>query len=102
MAHSDMTAFVAEIPVHDKKKMEEFQEVMNTLNEETDKYISKIAKELNISEGLAMDVWYLRTRSRWTQELEDAFIKANLEGHKMVSNGDEVDTLKKLGYLDWE
>jgi len=94
-----MQSFSLEIPVHDERKMKEFQSAMNEVHRRTNDYIVDLARELNISEGLAMDVWYIRTRSRWTQELEAAFIKAAQDGHKIIPNGDEVDTLKKLGYL---
>jgi hypothetical protein len=35
---------------------------------------ARVAKELNVSDSCASDVVYLRTRSRWTQELEETLI----------------------------
>lgn len=37
-------------------------------------YLESLAKELKCSVACAGDVWYLRQRSRWTQELEDELI----------------------------
>ena len=33
-----------------------------------------LAKEFNVSESCATDIWYLRSRNRWTQVLEDELI----------------------------
>lgn len=41
----------------------------------------KLAEELNVSPGCAIDILYLRTRSRWTQELEDELIRLHKEGN---------------------
>lgn len=38
-------------------------------------YFEKLAEELDCSVPCAMNVWYLRQRSRWTQELEDRLIE---------------------------
>jgi hypothetical protein len=99
MAHSNLQTFSVEIPLNDKEKMQEFQELMNELAEKTNNCIEDLAKELEIPIGLAGDIWYLRTRSRWSENLEKAFIKASLEGHQIIPNGDEVEKLIELGYL---
>lgn len=45
-----------------------------------DEAIKSLSKELNVSEGCANDVFYLRSRSRWTQELEDQLIELHRKG----------------------
>ena len=60
--------------------MEECQKVLNDIQDETNKYIENLAKELNISVACAMDVWYLRTRSRHTPELEKKLIQLHKDG----------------------
>jgi hypothetical protein len=44
-------------------------------------YMETLAEELNCSTACAQDVWYLRQRSRWTQELEDKLILLYREGN---------------------
>lgn len=75
-----MDVFVAEIPVNDPKAMEQFQELMDAVHDEQTAYIETLAKELNVSEQCATDVWYLRTRSRYTPELEQELIRLHEEG----------------------
>lgn len=97
---ADLQAFSVEIPHNDKEKMHEFQEFMNEVHLSTNNYIKNLARKLEIPESVAGDVWYLRTRSRWSAQLEKAFIKASLDGHQIIPNGDEVEKLKELGYLN--
>ncbi len=42
---------------------------------ELESYLRTLAKELKCSDACAGDVWYLRQRSRWTQELENRLIE---------------------------
>lgn len=93
-----MQSFICEIPVNDPEKMQEFQTAMNEYHSSLNDYIQELAKTLNISDGLALDVWYLRTRSRWTQSLENAFIQASKDGHHIIPNGEEIEILTELGY----
>jgi len=82
MKHSSF--FSVEVPVDNESKMEEFFDLMNKQQDEVEKYIKSLATELDVSYGCACDVYYLRSRSRWTQELEDGLI----ESHK---NGEVID-----------
>jgi len=75
-----MSAFAIEIPVGDDEAMGQFQEMMDKLAEETNKYTDEVAEKHDLTFGQASDVVYLRTRSRWTQELEDRLIKELKEG----------------------
>jgi hypothetical protein len=45
-----------------------------------EEYFKSLAEELGCSVGCAGDVWYLRQRSRWTQELENELIRLHKEG----------------------
>lgn len=71
--------FSIEIP-SDEQKFKEFSDAMNDYQDEIVKYIQNLAKELNCSDDCAMDVYYLRTRSRHTPELEAELIKLHKAG----------------------
>ena len=75
-----MDAFSVEIPINDPGKMEEFNKLMDLLRDETTKDIQTLAEKLNVSENCASAVFYLRSRSRWTQELEDELIRLHKSG----------------------
>ena len=63
--------------------MEEFQKVMNKVNDAMVKDAESIAEEFGISIGQASNIRYLRTRSRWTQEKEDYLIKLAQENKEL-------------------
>lgn len=75
-----MDVFSIEIPVNDTEKMAEFNEMMAKVQDETVKYIANLAVELCVSEACASDVYYLRTRSRHTPELEKELIDQYKQG----------------------
>jgi hypothetical protein len=54
--------------------------VQNDYYNEMEEYFKSLAEELGCSVGCAGDVWYLRQRSRWTQELENELIRLHKEG----------------------
>jgi hypothetical protein len=56
-------------------------EIYNNYYNEMESYFSSLAEELGCSNSCAMDVWYLRQRSRWTQALEDELIRLHNEGN---------------------
>ena len=72
--------FAVQIPVDDPQKMEQFQEMMDEIYDETYRYITDLADKLNVSEACASDIVYLRNRSRWTPELEQLLIQLHKEG----------------------
>lgn len=74
-----LQSFCCAIPIDDPAAMAEFQKIMDANAEATNKYILEITKELDVSDSCAMDVVYLRGRSRWTQELENKLIKLHKE-----------------------
>lgn len=71
-----------------EKDWDKFQTAMDEMNNAMMQEISDLAKELNVSEGCATNIWYLRTRSRWTQESEDYLIELERQG-KPVPNMNE-------------
>lgn len=71
---SNQKTFCVEIPVDDQEAMAEFQTAMDSHNNEVNKYIEDLAKELDVSEDIAQEVYYLRTRSRHTLQLEKDLI----------------------------
>jgi hypothetical protein len=78
-----MKTFTVELTNDDlsnPEKMQAFQSMMDDINHETNSYIMKLATDLNVSDSCAADVFYLRGRSRWTQELETELIRLHKEG----------------------
>lgn len=59
---------------NDTKKMDDFQKMMDAVNDAHIAAIRQLAVELSVSEGAAANISYLRSRSRWTQEKEDYLI----------------------------
>lgn len=100
MSHPAHSTYVAEIPVHNAAKMAEFQEVMNRAHDELKDHIQGMADELGISWIDAGGIYQLRTRSRWSQELENRLISAYKAGHgnTIYINGEEEDRLRELGF----
>lgn len=47
-----------------------------------DEQVASLAKELNVSEECANDVFYLRSRSRWSSELEAELIALHKAGKR--------------------
>ena len=74
-------SFVIDVPVNDSEAMDRFQEVMDTYHDQLIEEMQKLAGELNISSSCAADVFYLRTRSRWTPKLEAELIRLHREGN---------------------
>ena len=67
--------FSVDVPVGDKEAMDKFQDAMNEIQ---DAYVveqKRIAEEFDVSMVCAVNIWYLRTRSRWTEELENELIR---------------------------
>lgn len=70
-----MTGYVVsfkELPAEAKQVM---QDIMDASIEHFHNSVENVAKELGITEGQATDVVYLRTRSRWTQQLENKLLQ---------------------------
>ena len=74
-----MRTFSVEIP-QNEKGMAAFQDFMNDLQDSTNNYIVELAKELNVSITCARDVYYLRTRSRHSEENEKELIRLHSIG----------------------
>jgi hypothetical protein len=69
--------------LNDEKKMKAFQDAMDAYYDEMEMYTKELAKELNVSFACASSIEYLRTRSRWTQELENDLIEMDKKGLPM-------------------
>lgn len=82
MSHPDVQTIVFEI-VGEMPK--DAVDLMNEIQDATANYISVEAERLGISEGAMADIFYLRTRSRWTQEKEDYLIHLALSGQTFPS-----------------
>jgi hypothetical protein len=68
--------------------------VHNLLNRQQGQWVEEIQSienTYNLDYSYAMGVWYLRTRSRWTQALEDRLIQMYREG-KPCPNMNEYGT----------
>lgn len=62
-----------------------FDDFMAEWQDEVIKVIQDLAKDLGISDGAAQDIFYLRTRSRWTQEKENYLVWLD-QGNKPFPN----------------
>ena len=62
------------------EQMEVFQKMIDVSNKAANEEIAQLAVELSVCEATAMDVWYLRTRSRHTPELEKELIRLHEAG----------------------
>jgi hypothetical protein len=58
----------------------EWDKAQDDYYNEMEEYLKSLAEELGCSVDCAADVWYLRQRSRWTQELENELIRLYNEG----------------------
>ena len=99
--HPETKVFALDIPVNDPEKMEEFNKVMVKYQDAVVEHVTKLAKELGVREGTAQNIWYLRSRSRWSQNLEDRIIKADQAGisiNPMHPELTEEEQLKKAGF----
>lgn len=75
-----MGTFVVEIPVGDPEAMQVFNDFMDQVNQSNVNEIHRIEEELRVTEQYAAAIWYLRTRSRHTPELEQQLINMCNEG----------------------
>lgn len=59
---------------------EELQKLLIDYQDSMIEYEKKLAQELNCSDWAAQDIIYLRSRSRWSQELENEILRLDKEG----------------------
>lgn len=86
----EMTTFSVEMP--DPANIEAwdaFQKLMDQVHDENMKTIDKIGEAYGIDWSYASCIWYLRTRSRWTRELEFKLVD-------MAKNGEPAPNMN-----DW-
>jgi hypothetical protein len=80
---------------------ESFQKMMDDIADSTNSEISNLAKHLDISEMLASEIWYLRTRSRHRKRTEDRMILCYRETGQddfRTLAGEEEEELATAGY----
>lgn len=77
-ANTFCASFSGEMNEEQKAAM---QEIMDAQADGYRDSVKGLSKELNISEACASDVWYLRTRNRWSQELENQLIELHQAGN---------------------
>lgn len=76
-------SFVMELdPNMSQDDWDKFNEVMDKVHDSLIAVAKSISKEFGVSEDCALNIQYLRTRSRWTQELEDELIRMDKEEGK--------------------
>ena len=79
--HPKHEVVVLEMPnPENKDAMDAFQDVMDAMAEETNKEIVQVMEENNCSSICAMDIVYLRSRSRWSEENEKELIRLHSIG----------------------
>ena len=78
--------FKIKLPINDEASMQEVYNLLDKVQDETAIYIQNLAKKLGVSESCASDIWYLRTRSRWSQELENYLIQMDKTGYPPTFN----------------
>lgn len=101
MSHPEMSSFSVDIGSMNDTQMEAFNEAMADYQDKMVEYIKKISSNLDIPYGLAADIYYLRTRSRWSQEKEDLLIRIHRETGETdfsVLSGEEDERIAELGY----
>lgn len=69
-------------PNMSQEDWDKFNEDMDKVNQALVEEAIEISKKLGISEDCALDIQYLRTRSRWTQEAEDELVRMDKAGEE--------------------
>ena len=65
--------------VEEEGKLAEFNQFMDTLQDAYVVEAQGIQKQFGVSDSCALNIQYLRSRSRWTQELENELIRMDKE-----------------------
>lgn len=73
------------IEIDPTENMDAVNNVMVSIQDAWVREIEQIAKHLSVSDQVASDIWYLRTRSRHTPELEQQLIDACHSGRPIDS-----------------
>jgi hypothetical protein len=89
-----MNTYCIELTNPTEEDMNTLTEIMSKAQDEYVEYVQKFAEENNISTACANDIIYLRSRSRWTQKLEDELIQLYKEGNppNIMDFGHDDDT----------
>lgn len=65
---------------HGSMTDEEANRAQDEWGDAMDQEFEKISKKFGVSSNCAANIWYLRTRSRWSQEAEDELIRMDKAG----------------------
>jgi hypothetical protein len=74
--------------IQEQGKIDEFQEIMDSLHDSYINECQQLSKQNSISSVCASNILYLRSRSRWTQELENELIRMDKEDNIQPNMGD--------------
>ena len=86
----DMNTFSLELDeetLNNEERMEKVQQFLNNVADANIAAAQEFSKEKNVSLECALDVMYLRTRSRHTQRMEDELIRLHSIGQAPNLNG---------------
>jgi hypothetical protein len=84
MSHPDHETVRITLPGNPtKEQMRAFSEAQAAAFDETWEYIKQEAEKLKVNEEDMSLIYYLRTRSRWTQEKEDHLIELSRNGQPL-------------------
>jgi len=87
----DAESFSVKIPLDDPDSMQDFNAMMDALQDMMISEAEGLAEEIGVSTACALDVIYLRSRSRWTNELENELIDLHKQGIRPNMNDFSVN-----------
>ncbi len=80
---TDLETYCISVENPTQKDLNALTELMNKAQDEIVKYIDQLAIDLGVDYSAAEDIYYLRTRSRHTQEKEDYLVWLAKNGKSM-------------------
>jgi hypothetical protein len=66
--------------IKDPKVIDAVSSFLDEVADANEREITMIQREMGVTNRYACAIWYLSTRSRWTQELEDTLINMCKDG----------------------
>jgi hypothetical protein len=87
-------------PEDNKEVWDQFQALMDNIQDDWDISARELSFRLNISTECASDILYLRTRSRWSQENEDYLIWLGQNNKPLPNINDDFDVPENYNKSD--
>jgi hypothetical protein len=87
-------------PKNDKEVWDQFQSLMDSIQDEWNIAARELSDKLNISEADAHSILYLRTRSRWEQKKEDYLIWLGQNNKVLPNINDDFDVPDNYNKID--